>query len=85
MRDSSKGIMKYGANYPNLELVASAKTIAVKNQILMWQKETTDDKIISRSSLTSKTLCAPADQSSVFVNWVKLGTASSAVCYTREK
>ncbi len=48
MKDSSKWIKQYDAGYPNKELGASAKTIAVKNQILLWQKEAPEDKIISR-------------------------------------
>ncbi len=47
MRDSSTWIKEYDDNYPNLPLMASAKTIAVKNQVLLWQREAPDDKIIS--------------------------------------
>ena len=50
MKDSSKWIKQYDAGYPHKELGASAKTIAVKNQILLWQKEAPEDKIIGRCS-----------------------------------
>ncbi|AEO70728.1 uncharacterized protein THITE_2024021, partial [Thermothielavioides terrestris NRRL 8126] len=46
MKDRSKWIEQYDKSFPNKGLVASAKTIAVKNQILIWQREAPDDKII---------------------------------------
>jgi hypothetical protein len=46
LRDSSKWIEQYDRNYPNKDLMAGAKTIAVKNQILIWQRQAPDDKII---------------------------------------
>ncbi|KAK3902374.1 81e4ad1c-ff53-4b31-96ff-86feb7e2e2d8 [Staphylotrichum tortipilum] len=46
MRDSSKWIREYDENYPAQELMASAKTVAVKNQVLLWQRVAPDDKII---------------------------------------
>lgn len=48
MKDSSKWIEQYDKNYPHRPLLASAKTIVVKNQILKWQKDAPDDKIIGR-------------------------------------
>lgn len=48
MRDSSNWIKEYDDNYPNQDLMASAKTMAVKNQVLLWQREAPDDKIISK-------------------------------------
>ncbi len=50
MKDSSKWIKQYDTSYPRKELGASAKTIAVKNQILLWQREAPEDKIIGRYS-----------------------------------
>ncbi|KAG7287136.1 hypothetical protein NEMBOFW57_006641 [Staphylotrichum longicolle] len=46
MKDSSKWVKEYDRNFPDKELCASAKTIAVKNQILIWQGEAPEDKII---------------------------------------
>ena len=48
MKDSSKWMEQYDKAYPVKQLGASAKTIAVKNQILLWQKEAPEDKIIGR-------------------------------------
>jgi len=48
MRDSSKWVKQYDKSYPHKALCASAKTIAVKNQILIWQAEAPDDKIIGK-------------------------------------
>lgn len=48
MKDSHKWMEEYDKNYPKRDLVASAKTIAVKNQILLWQAEAPDDKIIGK-------------------------------------
>lgn len=48
MKDSHNWIKQYDEAYPQKELVASAKTIAVKNQILVWQQEAPEDKIIGR-------------------------------------
>ena len=48
LRDSSKWIQQYDKNYPHKHLMASAKTMAVKNQILIWQREAPDDKIIGQ-------------------------------------
>lgn len=48
MKDSSKWVEQYDKCYPNKRLLGSAKTIVVKNQILKWQKEAPDDKIIGR-------------------------------------
>jgi hypothetical protein len=47
MKDSHKWIEEYDNN-PKRDLMASAKTIAVKNQILIWQAEAPNDKIISK-------------------------------------
>lgn len=52
LRDSSKWLKQYDDNYPNKDLMASAKTIAVKNQILIWQREAPDDKIIGKQPNT---------------------------------
>ncbi|KAH6855854.1 P-loop containing nucleoside triphosphate hydrolase protein [Chaetomium sp. MPI-CAGE-AT-0009] len=46
MTDSSKWIEQYDKSYPRGKLMASAKTVVVKNQILKWQKDAPDDKII---------------------------------------
>lgn len=48
MKDSSKWIEHYDKNFPHKPLLASAKTIVVKNHILKWQKEAPNDKIIGR-------------------------------------
>jgi hypothetical protein len=48
MKDSHKWIEEYDKNYPKRDLMASAKTIAVKNQILIWQAEAPEDKIIGK-------------------------------------
>jgi hypothetical protein len=49
MKDRSKWITRYDKNFPEQQLLASAKTIAVKNQILVWQKAAPDDKIIGKT------------------------------------
>ncbi|KAK4125866.1 hypothetical protein N657DRAFT_688527 [Parathielavia appendiculata] len=46
LRDRSKWIEQYSNNYPSQELMTSAKTIAVKNKTLIWQREGPDNKII---------------------------------------
>ncbi len=76
MKDSSKWMERYDENYPDKILGASAKTIAVKNQILLWQKEAPDDKIIGtyqpeHSRLSRPQLNQPSTKT-VFVNWAKL-------------
>lgn len=48
LKDSSRWIEQYDKNFPNQILLASAKTIAVKNQILIWQREAPEDKIIGK-------------------------------------
>ncbi|KAK4235222.1 hypothetical protein C8A03DRAFT_18001 [Achaetomium macrosporum] len=62
--DRSKWIRQYKAPGANKKLLASAKTIAVKNQILIWQREAPEDKIIGkfRNGITY----------GIFVNWAKL-------------
>jgi hypothetical protein len=74
LRDRSNWIEDYDTNYPNKELMASAKTIAVKNQIIIWQREAPDDKIIGRSPPSPKRTASVADRKlpKVFVNWAKL-------------
>jgi hypothetical protein len=51
LRDRSKWIEKYKKAGGGKDLVASAKTVAVKNQILIWQREAPGDKIIGEPSL----------------------------------
>jgi hypothetical protein len=48
MKDSHKWVEEYDKGYPKKDLMASAKTIAVKNQILIWQAEAPGDKIIGK-------------------------------------
>lgn len=48
MKDRSNWIKEYDKSYPDKELMAGAKTIAIKNQILIWQKEAPMDKIIGK-------------------------------------
>jgi hypothetical protein len=88
MKDSSKWIEQYDAAYPNRILGASAKTIAIKNQILMWQRDAPDDKIIGKHGPiaypTIHNLSVPTNppqQSfSTGPNW----PASSAACSTKK-
>ncbi|KAK3294100.1 SNF2 family N-terminal domain-containing protein [Chaetomium fimeti] len=46
MKDSSKWIKQYDKSFPHRPLQGSSKTIIVKNQILKWQKDAPDDKVI---------------------------------------
>ncbi|KAL2261278.1 hypothetical protein VTK26DRAFT_4482 [Humicola hyalothermophila] len=46
LKDSSKWIREYDESHPYKPLLASAKTIAVKSQILAWQRQAPEDKII---------------------------------------
>jgi hypothetical protein len=59
LRDRSKWIEDYDKDYANKELMASAKTIAVKNQIIIWQREAPDDKIIGKSPVFIKASSLP--------------------------
>lgn len=49
LMDRSTWVKSYDDKYPGLALVPSAKMVAVKNQVLKWQREAEDDKIISES------------------------------------
>ena len=90
LRDNSEWIAQYDECYPDKILVASAKTIAVKNQILIWQKEAPEDKIIGECHLLDLIAMAygPADKhfthhqsSSTGPNW----EVSLDGCFTRKK
>ena len=57
LRDRSNWIKRYDRTFPKTELVASAKTAAVKKQILEWQQEAPDDKIIGESHTGHSEIC----------------------------
>jgi hypothetical protein len=87
LRDRSKWIEDYDKNYPNKELMASAKTIAVKNQILIWQRESPDDKIIGKPSVLEKTNALPSLANETCPKFSSTGPswpASLVVCSPRK-
>lgn len=46
VRDRNEWLNDYDATLGTKELLPSAKTIAIKNKILEWQRDAPDDKII---------------------------------------
>ncbi len=88
MRDSSTWIKEYDDNYPHMDLMASAKTMAVKNQVLLWQREAPDDKIISEYPPRMHLVRVHADTYPTHFQSLSSGPrlpASSAGCCLRRK
>ncbi|KAM7207765.1 81e4ad1c-ff53-4b31-96ff-86feb7e2e2d8 [Naviculisporaceae sp. PSN 640] len=46
LTDKSSWIKDYDRQWPNATMASGAKTVAVKNQVLKWQSEAPEDKII---------------------------------------